>query len=364
MGNHRDVRLDTLRGFMLVLITINHFGSWSPDSWWITQVTWQPFGYVSAAEGFVFLSGFIFSVVYMRYCENPDVLWRRAARRAFEIYLHHLALVLGLAVCFLFFPFYRSVWTGWFSPYHLTPFTSTLASVLLLHQPPYLDILPIYVLFVFFSPIVLLLFSPRQHGIVLASSFFLWLLGQQVDLGAMLTHTLFPGHRSGYFNFLSWQFLYVLGLWGGDRYRRNEPLRILSRKPVLALIFVVTFLLFLSRHLLVLPEITFQINRSRLELLRLVNFLLLAAGIGGIFPKISSHLHVPWLAFLGQHSLQVFSFQAVLLYLLAPATARIAMAENTLWFPSFIVMITLCLSIPAFLHHQYRIRALAAVAPQ
>ena len=362
MGHHRDLRLDTLRGFLLVLITINHFGSWSPDSWWITQVTWQPFGYVSAAEGFVFLSGFIFSIVSMRYCATPAELWRRSWRRAFDIYLHHLVLILGLAVCFLLFPFYRSVWMGWLSPHHLTPGTSTVASMLLLHQPPYLDILPMYVLFVLCSPLVLLLFSQGRHGLVLAFSFLLWLLGQQVDLGAELTRAVFPGHCPGYFNILSWQLLYVLGLWGGDRYQRNAPLHLLARKPVLASIFVAASLFFLSRHLIVLPEITFLIERSRLEWIRLANFLLLAACVGGVFPKIAPHRHVSWLAFLGKHSLQVFSFQAVLLYLLAPATEQIAIAENTLWFPSFVMAITLCLSIPAFLHDQYRVRVLAAVA--
>ena len=74
MVKQRDLRLDTLRGLLLVLITINHFGSWSPEAWWITQLTWQPLGYVSAAEGFVFLSGFIFATVYLRYSDEPAML--------------------------------------------------------------------------------------------------------------------------------------------------------------------------------------------------------------------------------------------------------------------------------------------------
>jgi len=152
-----------------------------------------------------------------------------------------------------------------------------------------------------------------------------------------------------------------LGLWGGDRYQRNEPLHLLARKPVLASIFVAASLFFLSRHLIVLPEITFLIERSQLEWIRLANFLLLASCVSGVFPKISPHSHVSWLAFLGKHSLQVFSFQAVLLYLLAPAAEKIAIAENSLWFPSFVMVMALCLSIPAFLHNQYRMRTLAAV---
>lgn len=361
MVHQRDLRLDTLRGLLLVLITINHFGSWSPEGWWVTQFTWQPLGYVSAAEGFVFLSGFIFATVYLRYSDEPTVLWRKAWQRALAIYLYHQALVLGLAVCFLLIPMYRFVWEFWFFPYHLTPLTSTVASLLLLHQPPYLDILPMYAVFVFCSPPILLLLARRRHNFVLAGSFFLWLLGQLFDPVAAVTLAVFPGHWPGYFNLLSWQLLYVFGLFLGNKCYRNEPIRFLSWQPVLALIFFSVFLLFLSRHTLGLPEIIMYIDRPRLEWLRLANFLLLTAGIGAIFPYIPLHAHLSWLAFLGKHSLQVFSFHIGLLYFLVPVSDEIAATVSAARFTPFILAIVLGLTVPAFLHSKYKAWVLASV---
>jgi len=102
-------------------MAINHFGSWLPEGWWGLHFTWQPLGYVSAAEGFLFLAGFVFSLVYSRYAANPALLWKQARQRALDIYLYHLAMVLGLAAFFLLAPSYRAAWMGWFSPYHMTP---------------------------------------------------------------------------------------------------------------------------------------------------------------------------------------------------------------------------------------------------
>lgn len=362
MTLQRDLRLDTLRGLFLVLITINHFGSWSPEGWWVTQFTWQPLGYVSAAEGFVFLSGFIFATVYVRYSDEPAVLWRKAWQRAFSIYLYHIALVLGLAVCFLLVPVYRLVWEFWFFPYHLSPLTSTVASLLLLHQPPYLDILPIYAVLVFFSPPILLLLARGQHWLVLTSSFILWVLGQQFDPFAAVTLAVFPGHWPGYFNLLSWQFLYVFGLFLGNKCYRNESIHFLTWQPVVVLIFFTAFLLFLSRHALGLPEITMYLDRPRLEWLRLANFLLLTACVGVIFPYLPVHFHCSWLTFLGRHSLQVFSFHVGLLYLLVPVSDEIAATVSAAWFTPFILVVVLGLTVPAFLHSKYKEWALASVA--
>jgi len=49
----RDRRIDTLRGMLLIIMTVDHLGGW------LTVITGQSLGYVSAAEGFIFLSGFV-----------------------------------------------------------------------------------------------------------------------------------------------------------------------------------------------------------------------------------------------------------------------------------------------------------------
>jgi hypothetical protein len=350
----RDLRLDTLRGLLLVLITINHFGSWSSEGWWVLHFTWQPLGYVSAAEGFVFLSGFFVALVYSRHAQQPALLWQMARQRALDIYSYHLAMTLSLAAIFLTVPFYQSLWGDWLRPYHLTPTTSTLASILLLHQPPYLDILPMYTVLMLLSPIAVLMLHRHKAAPLLAASLFLWLVGQSFHLGELFTGLLFPGHQSGHFNLLSWQLLFILGLVLGDRYGKKELFPPLTNQLLVGVIFFCTLGFFLSRHALIFPEIRDGIDRAALGWLRVVNFLLLVASTGAVLQRFPSHAHVPWLTFLGQHSLPVFSFHVVALYLLTPVTSHIADTFGSFGLLVLMLLMVYCLRFPAFLHLRYK----------
>ena len=57
----RNLLIDFLRGLCLVVMTVDHL---PPDIF--EKFTWQTFGFISAAEGFVFLSGLVSGVVYGR----------------------------------------------------------------------------------------------------------------------------------------------------------------------------------------------------------------------------------------------------------------------------------------------------------
>ena len=61
----RRPELDALRGLFLVWMTLTHMPTHFSD------FVNQPFGFVSSAEGFVFLSAMLVSRVYLR-----DALWR------------------------------------------------------------------------------------------------------------------------------------------------------------------------------------------------------------------------------------------------------------------------------------------------
>src|SRR4051794_39677505 len=75
----RRTKLDWLRGLMLVLMTITHLPTW------FSAHVGQPFGFVSAAEGFVFLSAYLVGSVYSHigntrgYAAMRNTLWTRAA---------------------------------------------------------------------------------------------------------------------------------------------------------------------------------------------------------------------------------------------------------------------------------------------
>jgi hypothetical protein len=67
-----NLTYDALRGWLLIVIACNHlYGSF------VSQITREPFGFVSAAEGFVFLSGFVAYLVYSRSASDSKALKRK-----------------------------------------------------------------------------------------------------------------------------------------------------------------------------------------------------------------------------------------------------------------------------------------------
>lgn len=350
----RDLRLDTLRGLLLVLMTVNHFSWLLPDGWWGSHLTWQPLGYVSAAEGFVFLSGFTFALVSARYGGNSGLLWHKAYTRALLIYCYHLVMILGVAAVFWLVPPYRTVWAEWVSPSHEPPLASLTAMALLLHQPPYFDILPMYALLMLVSPLLLVFLFRRRHGVVLIASVAVWLLGQVIHPFAMATTLLFPSHQAAHFNVLSWQLLYVLGLFLGSDSGRQTAASLLTRTWLRRLIYLGTLLFLLSRHAVLLPELVDGIDRPSLQWGRLANVLLLTAIGGMVFPKISPRACVPWLAFLGQHSLQVFTFHVVAFYLLLPVTSAVVATWGSTGFLLVVALVVVGLWSVAWLHTIYQ----------
>ena len=92
MALNRLLELDALRGLMLVLMTITHL----PTR--LSSPLGQPFGYVSAAEGFVLLSAYMAGLVYGRTAQKKGIDEMAGAfwRRAFKVYACHLAILLFL----------------------------------------------------------------------------------------------------------------------------------------------------------------------------------------------------------------------------------------------------------------------------
>src|SRR6202162_6643456 len=88
----RRLELDAVRGLMLVWITLTHLPTAAS-----TYVN-QPFGIVSAAEGFIFLSALFTGRIYFRIAEHDGYrgmtlkLWNRTLR----LYGYH-ALLLAFA---------------------------------------------------------------------------------------------------------------------------------------------------------------------------------------------------------------------------------------------------------------------------
>jgi len=283
----RDVRLDVLRGWLQVSIFIAHaFGA---IYFWGIHASW---GVSDSSEQFVLLSGLALGSVFTlkRARDGFGAALRDLGMRIRKLYLTHL-LVFALFAAMVFWmrmtapvpP--EAVGWGWLAEQPLRAIGGTLV---LLYQPAFMDILPLFVF-------CMLLLAP-----------FLWLLERMGDRALLfplglygttqLTGLNLPGLGGTEigFNPFSWQVLFLLGAWCGRRALLGAPpLEGAAEKPILG------------------P-------------LRLAHALALAWLVAVLVPRDAPWMHgaVPRvLALIGQHSLHVFCLGLFLSWGVATALA-------------------------------------------
>ena len=222
-GNSRDARLDALRGLLLLIMAAVHV----PTP--LSHLLQEPFGYISAAEGFVFLGACLAGIVYGKTYLRADwtAMARRAWGRARLIYFVHLALVVPCALLAWAAGQRLAPLANHFHDFLQHPWASLALMPLLLHQPPLFDILPLYVIFLGTTPFVLASARRRGWGIVLLISGLGWLVAQfkwsAHDLPGASSELL--PLRLGPFNLLAWQFLWTAGLaLGHAALRQGKPM--------------------------------------------------------------------------------------------------------------------------------------------
>jgi hypothetical protein len=216
---HRQGELDWLRGMMLVLMTITHLPTW------FSAHAGQPFGFVSAAEGFVFLSAYLVGSVYARTARERGFAQMRRAlwSRTLKVYAAHIALLLFLLWLLVPIALARGAHaiTDLASFYVLHPHVALVSGVLLAYNPPLLDILPMYVLFLAISPFLLEQGLRRGWGALLTLGAALWLFAQYgggrhvYESVARLVDWPVPYSQTGAFSFLAWQLLWLIGVRAG-----------------------------------------------------------------------------------------------------------------------------------------------------
>lgn len=315
--------LDVLRGLMLVLMTVTHL----PTS--IGGVFGQPFGYVSAAEGFVLLSGFIAGLVFSRRLDRhgPEAMRSALQRRALQIYLCHIALLMFLftIVASLGLALERAAVTNLLGFFLDQPIQALFGGLLLLYRPPLLDILPMYAAFLLVTPALLAFGARGGWPTVLSLSGALW-LGAQFDLGGRLYDALgsvmvlpVPLEATGAFVLPAWQLLWVVGLWLGATHADGRSA--LHRVPagLVAMAVVTALALLIWRHLVGQtplpdwPAANHLFDKWQLGPLRLLNVAVLTICLAHFGPQLSRALPASnYLATLGAASLPVFCAHLVL----------------------------------------------------
>ena len=157
-----------------MLMVVNH----SPSP--LRQLTDQPVGFFSTAEGFVFISALLAGLLFQKRSEKLGFAAARAAtlERALRIYRAHLVtLFVVFAICGLFLtwmPGIRYILSKFFD----SPTSAVAGSVALLFQPPLLDILPMYIIFSLVTPLAFWVAGRVGWRVVFAASVGLWIASQ------------------------------------------------------------------------------------------------------------------------------------------------------------------------------------------
>jgi hypothetical protein len=374
--------LDGLRGWCLVFMMITHLhvnGAYLLGYLHFNQIT-----FADSAQAFIFLSGLLVGLIGVKQQgrEGTGPVAGRFWRRALELYAWHLALlVLVLALAWMA-PAGWFAWRDWLQ--HLLvqggPYVGATAT--LLYQPTYLDILPQYILYLLAAPALVHLVAKGRAGLVLALSLGVWLavqLGLDAPLAAWVQEQVrFSGQavtlRTA-FNPLAWQLLFVLGLVLGGLLARGElPVKRLLTGRGRMLGEMVLGLLVLTMAVRVALQLgtpdaawlerlrPFE-DRQSLALLRLVSFagvayltawLLASAPDSGrtwVRRAGTAARHLlghPWFGRIGRHSLPVFAFHVVLVYLLRLLDTKIGGIPDP-WYSLLAFGAILSLGVPALI---------------
>ncbi len=338
----RDLRIDSIRGILLIVMTIDHFGGE------LTRFTDQSFGYASALTGFILLSGFLCGRVYGAPGNQQAQLWRKSAARAWLIYRYHVLLLLLVPVLLLS-PLHAEYLDEFVRPFTLAerPVYYGVASLLLLHQPVLMDILPAYVVFMALSPPIILALRRGQTVLVLSLSILFWLLSRYLNPDRLLSLEYCDGCRYGYLNLLSWQLVWVVGVCIGYPGASGRWSQFVRRPVVLGIAFAVAIILFLKRHGMidVLPDAVTDMNS--LSPVRLLNLFALLVLSLALLLRIPRHWQIPGVSLIGRYSLQVFAFHVLLAYLLLPYSPMIIAATGEAGYVIFTLLVVGSLILPA-----------------
>lgn len=315
----RDLRIDLVRGLALMIIFINHM----PGNI-VAAVTPHAYGFSDAAEAFVLLSGISAALAFGRVMDSQGFAAGavKVAARVRTLYVAHLAVFLAvvalvaLAVEYTENPLY--IETINITPVLADPLKALSHVLGMTYQPNYLDILPLYVVFLAVFPLLHLAVK-RSPLLTLAASVVLWRFAATTGL------SLPNGNGSWTFNPFAWQVLFTLGVVIGQAMRagvtlpRSAGLRLADIAAVGMLLFSAIVMLapvnpfaFLGQAV---ADLSLGTDKNHLAPVRLLHVLALAWLFVRLVPAEAAflkHKLTQSLTRAGSHSLEVFCAGTVL----------------------------------------------------
>ncbi|MGH7013798.1 MAG: OpgC family protein [Stellaceae bacterium] len=318
-----DLRLDFFRGLSLFFIFIDHV----PGNF-LAYATFHALAFSDAAEVFIFISGFTAALVYGRSLMRNDALLATAQiyRRVWQLYVAHIFLfvIFVAEVSYSVLVVHNAMYIEEMRVANFleTPHLAVIRALLLVFQPQFLDILPLYIVLLAAFPLVLL--GLRIHRL-LPFGLSALLYGATLLFG-WTPHT-YPTHAPWFFNPLAWQFLFVIGATAGfsrvtgvwpfpaGAWFRALAIAVAGFCALVSLDWTIHWLYDPFPLVLAKQLWTHTLDKSNLTPLRLANFLAIAVTTMVFVKPESRFLHTAGarpLIVCGQHSLYVFCLGIIL----------------------------------------------------
>ena len=349
----RDVRIDVVRGAGILMIALDHLGGvatlLAPDGFVLPFVTWTRIGWSSAAEFFVFFSGYLIGLVYVRTLEarGPGLLHARAVHRAWEIYAAN-ALTLCLTLALLHGSLLGS--PRLIEAAQLTNLAGVGAGaswsefLTLVTAPMFFEILQLYVVLLLVAPAVLLLARVNMLA-AFAVSFAAWVAVQfnpSLNLAAW------------HFNPFAWQLVFVLGMLFsvGNVFARIEQR--FSRRTLLwstgAFLVLALSIKAIDKSNVALPLVGALdlegTEKGGVGPLRLIHFLVSVVFVMQLMPRgASAQASLPMrsVARIGRYSLECFCASTIAVYACAGFLLNVATINTgTVLVSGIALVVALC----------------------
>ncbi len=333
----RDAAIDFVRGAGILMIGVDHLAylaeKLAGPAFINPFVTWLRIGWSSAAEFFVFFSGYLIGAVYLKTLEThgPWMTWARAAQRSWHIYVVNL-----LTLCAVFALLHGGAFAdqallrvsdmqelfGSAAAEHFSAFLS------LRFAPMFFEILGLYVVLLLLAPAILMA-ARLSSALVIAISLAAWLL-VQLQLGRELTPAMAATNS---FNPLAWQLVFVLGMLAGMHRTFGWLRRHVSRRSLLfvtgGLLALALVVKMLERFDSVLPIVGAlkvpDAQKMNLGTLQLLHFLISVVFVMQIVPR--SQAAQNYWAFravtaVGRRSLECFCLSTIIVYAMVGVLAQ------------------------------------------
>ncbi|MET3589264.1 hypothetical protein ABID23_000334 [Bartonella silvatica] len=308
--SHRDTRIDVFRSLALLTIFINHI----PGTLY-EHFTHRNFGFSDSAEVFVLLSGVSLGLSFHArlYKQSFLSIIGRLWKRAFKLYGAYLfttfATLSLFGIAFLLWRVEKLLLMNNVGLFFTQPVTAFLSILSLGHQLGYNNILPLYIVLMFFAPFALYL-ACKQKILLLLASFLLYLICGFYKIAP----PSYPLQGKWFLNPLSWQLLFVIGLVTTLALKQGQKIAFQPVLVFLAALYLLLSLLWVRLNWwgvlgwLGWSSPLWNFNKTFLSLPRLLHIMALSSLILCL-PTLHNRFRFSEknpLTILGKHSLPVF----------------------------------------------------------